>query len=40
MSKKEIKELIDAVENIKENDYELFILLKNHLDQVSLLVQK
>jgi len=40
MSKNEIKELIDAVENIKENDYELFILLKNHLDHVSLLVQK
>ena len=40
MSKKDIEELIDAVEKIKENDYELFILLKNHLDHLSLLVEK
>ena len=40
MSKEAIKELINAAENIKKNDYELFILLKNHFEYINLLAQK
>lgn len=35
MSGKSIEELINALENIKSEDYELFVILKNHLEHLS-----
>jgi len=40
MSKEAIKELIDALENIKESDYELFMILKNNAVHISDLAHK
>jgi len=40
MSKTEIKEMINVLETIKTEDYKLFILLKNHIENICLLGNK
>lgn len=40
MSTKALKEFISVVENLKKEDYELFLLLKNHLEQLNDLTYK